>query len=38
MGARAKASDRDEGADGPLRLCAVSRVHKPPDELIRFVL
>lgn len=38
MGARATASDRDEGADGPLRLCAVSRVHKSPDELIRFVL
>jgi predicted RNA-binding protein YlxR (DUF448 family) len=38
MGARATASDRDEGAEGPLRLCAVSRVHKPPDELIRFVL
>ena len=38
MGAKATASDRDEGAEGPLRLCAVSRVHKPPDELIRFVL
>ena len=38
MGARATVSDRDDGADGPLRLCAVSRAHKPPDELIRFVL
>lgn len=38
MGARATVSDRDEGADGPLRLCALSRVHKRPDELIRFVL
>ena len=38
MGARATASDQDEGADGPLRLCALSRVHKRPDELIRFVL
>ena len=38
MGAKATASDRDDGADGPLRLCAVSRAQKPPDELIRFVL
>lgn len=38
MGARAMASDRDEGAEGPLRLCALSRTQKPPDELIRFVL
>ena len=38
MGARATVSDQDEGADGPLRLCALSRVHKRPDELIRFVL
>ena len=31
-------SDRDDGeADGPLRLCAVSRAELPPDELIRFV-
>jgi uncharacterized protein len=38
MGARAATGDRDDGADGPLRLCALSRVHKQPDELIRFVL
>lgn len=38
MGAKATVSDRDDEADGPLRLCAVSRAHKPPDELIRFVL
>jgi len=38
MGAKATAGDRDEGADGPLRLCALSRVQKLPDELIRFVL
>ena len=25
------------GGSGPLRLCAVSRVQKPPEELIRFV-
>lgn len=37
MGAKT-ASDRDEGADGPLRLCAVSRTQRPPEELIRFVL
>jgi predicted RNA-binding protein YlxR (DUF448 family) len=37
MGARAKANDQDDGADTPLRLCAVSRAQKPPDELIRFV-
>ena len=38
MGAKATASDREDGADGPLRLCAVSRVQKAPEELIRFVL
>lgn len=40
MGARTKADeDQDEEAgDGSLRLCAVSRTHKPPEELIRFVL
>lgn len=38
MGARTIASDQDEGAEGPLRLCAVSRAQKPPEELIRFVL
>ena len=32
-------SDRDSGRDGsPLRLCAVSRVHRPIDDLVRFVL
>lgn len=40
MGARTKADeDQDEEAgDGSLRLCAVSRTHKPLEELIRFVL
>ena len=38
MGAKARSSDEDEGADGPLRLCAVSRERKPPEELLRFVL
>lgn len=38
MGAKATASDRDEGVDGPLRLCAVSRAQRPTDQLIRFVL
>lgn len=37
MGARSTLDDRDSEADGPLRLCAVSRAHKPPEELIRFV-
>ena len=27
----------EERTDGPLRLCAVSRAHEPPDDLIRFV-
>ena len=27
----------DEADNGPLRLCAVSRAPKPPEELIRFV-
>ena len=35
---KATKSDRDEGADGSLRLCAVSRERKPPEELLRFVL
>ena len=38
MGAKATADDQDERADGPLRLCAVSRAQKPPEELIRFVI
>lgn len=38
MGAKATAKDQDERADGPLRLCAVSRAQKLPEELIRFVL
>ena len=39
MGARAqrRAMRGRGGRDGPLRLCAVSRAHKPPEELIRFV-
>jgi uncharacterized protein len=39
MGSRVAVEDADaEAADnGPLRLCAVSRVSKPPEELIRFV-
>ena len=38
MGARAEDLDCDGEADGgPLRQCAVSRAHKPPEELIRFV-
>ena len=38
MGARAEDLGCDGEADGgPLRQCAVSRAHKPPEELIRFV-
>jgi predicted RNA-binding protein YlxR (DUF448 family) len=38
MGARAEDLDCEGEADvGPLRQCAVSRAHKPPEELIRFV-
>ncbi len=39
MGSRTTVEDGDaEAADsGPLRLCAVSRAQKPPEELIRFV-
>jgi len=39
MGSRTAVEDADaEAADnGPLRLCAVSRVQKPPEQLIRFV-
>jgi len=37
-GARAKDCGCEGEADsGPLRQCAVSRAHKPPEELIRFV-
>jgi predicted RNA-binding protein YlxR (DUF448 family) len=38
MGAKARAIDLDEVGDSPLRLCAVSRTQKSPDDLIRFVL
>jgi predicted RNA-binding protein YlxR (DUF448 family) len=31
-------SSQAGAANGPLRLCAVSRAHKAPDDLIRFVL
>jgi len=38
-GARTTAGDRQsEAGSDSLRLCAVSRVHRPPEELIRFVL
>jgi predicted RNA-binding protein YlxR (DUF448 family) len=39
MGARTTVGDRDDEAeDGPLRLCALSRARRPPEELIRFVV
>jgi uncharacterized protein len=39
MGARTTVGDQDgEAEDTPLRLCAVSRARKPPEELIRFVV
>lgn len=38
MGAKTKTADAEDEAEGPLRLCVVSRAHKPPDDLIRFVL
>ena len=38
MGVRATAEDQDDRPEGRLRLCAVSRAQKPPEELIRFVL
>jgi len=38
MGANTKAIDQDEAGDSSLRLCAVSRAQKSPDDLIRFVL
>jgi uncharacterized protein len=34
---RAIDADQDEAGDGPLRLCALTRVALPKDELIRFV-
>jgi len=39
MGAQTTVEDADAEAagNGPLRLCAVSRVQKPPEQLIRFV-
>jgi len=38
-GARTTAGDQQsEAGSDSLRLCAVSRVHRPPEELIRFVL
>jgi predicted RNA-binding protein YlxR (DUF448 family) len=38
MGARVEDIDCEGEADtGPLRQCVVSRAHKPPEELIRFV-
>ena len=37
MGARTKDCGCEGEADGGLRQCAVSRAHKPPEELIRFV-
>jgi uncharacterized protein len=37
-GARDTTHSRERAADGSARLCAVSRVEKAPDELVRFVL
>lgn len=38
MGARTKDCGREDGAGaGSLRQCAVTRAHKPPEDLIRFV-
>ena len=36
-GARSRSGDEARAHEGPLRLCAVSRVAKPTEELIRFV-
>ncbi len=36
-GRKARRSDMEDEPDGPLRLCAVSRLERPVDELIRFV-
>jgi predicted RNA-binding protein YlxR (DUF448 family) len=38
MGAKRTAIEQDEAGGSPLRLCAVSRTQKSPDELVRFVL
>lgn len=38
MGAKTTTGRRASAEEGPLRLCAVSRVQKAPEELIRFVL
>jgi uncharacterized protein len=38
MGAKTTAGRQASAEEGPLRLCAVSRVQKAPDDLIRFVL
>src|SRR5258705_6170030 len=37
MGSRTAVEDAETDDKGPLRLCAVSRVQKPPEDLIRFV-
>ncbi len=39
MGARATTSDEDQGRDSaaPVRLCAVTRIHHPVENLLRFV-
>jgi len=37
IGARSRSGDEAKAHEGPLRLCAVSRVAKPTEELIRFV-
>lgn len=34
---RSSDAERDEEGEGPLRLCALTRVQRPKDELIRFV-
>jgi uncharacterized protein len=37
IGARSRSGDEARVHEGPLRLCAVSRIAKPTEELIRFV-
>jgi uncharacterized protein len=37
IGARSSSDDEARTGEGPLRLCAVSRIAKPTEELIRFV-
>ncbi|HJU32244.1 MAG TPA: RNA-binding protein [Hyphomicrobiaceae bacterium] len=37
MGARAKEAGCEEADGGSLRLCALSRVSRPPEDLVRFV-